>query len=169
MKLVIGYCLVLLFSFTACKQSKNESKAIVSASSQLKFSSFGDKITEVNAMSSQEMLAEFENMHFGDTSLVKFSATIKEVCAKKGCWMKLALGATAETMVRFKDYGFFIPLDAKGKEVIVAGKAFLKVTAVDELQHYAEDAGMSEEEIAKITSVKKEFSFEASSVLLKVK
>ena len=64
---------------------------------------------------------------------------------------------------------FFMPLDAKGKDVIVAGKAFVTVTSVEELRHYAEDAGKSVAEIAKITSVKKEFAFEASGVLLKVK
>ena len=52
---------------------------------------------------------------------------------------------------------------------IVAGKAFVTVTSVEELRHYAEDAGKSVAEIAKITSVKKEFAFEASGVLLKVK
>jgi hypothetical protein len=169
MKLAIGYCLVLLFSFSACKQNKKESITTPPSSNQLKFASFGEKITEDNAMSSTEMFAKFENMHFGDTALVKFSSTIKALCTKKGCWMKLPLGATAETMVRFKDYGFFMPLDATGEKVIVSGKAFLKITSVDELRHYAEDAGKSEEEISKIISVRKEFSFEASGVLLNVK
>ena len=62
-----------------------------------------------------------------------------------------------------------MPLDANGKEVIVAGKAFVQMTSVEELQHYAEDAGKSKEEIAKITAPKKEFAFEANGVLLKVK
>ena len=169
MKPLVFYCLIVLFSCTSCKLSEKENNAVTPILSQLEFSSFGAKITEENAMSSQQMFAKFENMHFGDTARVKFSATIKELCTKKGCWMKLPLGATAETMVRFKDYGFFIPLDAQGKDVIVAGKAFVKVTSVEELRHYAQDAGKSVAEIAKITSVKKEFSFEASGVLLKVK
>jgi len=70
-------------------------------------------------------------------------------------------------MVRFKDYGFFMPLDSQGKQVIVEGKAFVKITPVDELQHYAEDAGKSKEEIAKITEPRKEFAFEANGVLIK--
>ena len=60
-----------------------------------------------------------------------------------------------------------MPLDAQGKEVILEGKAFVQITPVEELQHYAEDAGKSKEEIAKITAPKKEFSFEANGVLLK--
>jgi hypothetical protein len=106
-------------------------------------------------------------MKVGDTIDVKFASSIKEVCSKKGCWMKLPLNETTQTMVRFKEYGFFMPLDAKGKEVIVAGKAFVQVTSVKELQHYAEDAGKSKEEIAKITLPKKEFAFEANGVLMK--
>ena len=81
--------------------------------------------------------------------------------------MKLPLEGETETMVRFKDYGFFMPLDSKGKEVIVNGKAFVKETSVKELQHYAEDAGKSQDEIAKITEPKKEFAFEADGVLIK--
>jgi len=40
-------------------------------------------------------------------------------------------------MVRFKDYGFFMPLDASGKEVIVAGKAFVTEVSVADLKHYS--------------------------------
>jgi hypothetical protein len=83
--------------------------------------------------------------------------------------MNLPLAEEKEAMVRVKEYSFFMPLDAKCKDVIVAGKAFVTVTSVEELRHYAEDAGKSVAEIAKITSVKKEFAFEASGVLLKVK
>ena len=35
------------------------------------------------------------------------------------------------------------------------------------LKHYAEDAGKTEKEIAKITVSKKEFAFEANGVLMK--
>ena len=169
MKSLVFYCLIVLFSCNACKQSQKESKALIPVLNQLKFSSFGAKITEAHAMSSQQMFAKFEDMTVGDTINVKFTSEIKEVCAAKGCWMKLSLAEEKEAMVRFKDYSFFMPLDAKGKDVIVAGKAFVTVTSVEELRHYAEDAGKSVAEIAKITSVKKEFAFEASGVLLKVK
>ena len=60
-----------------------------------------------------------------------------------------------------------MPLDAKDKEVIVEGKAFVTITPVEELQHYAEDAGKTAEEIAKITEPKREFAFEANGVLMK--
>lgn len=69
-------------------------------------------------------------------------------------------------MVRFYDYGFFLPMDCAGKKIILEGNAFKSVTSVDELRHYAEDAGKSKEEIEKITEAEKQISFEATGVLL---
>ena len=60
-----------------------------------------------------------------------------------------------------------MPLDSKDREVIVEGKAYVTETSVNELRHYAEDAGKSKEEIAKITESKREFAFEAHGVLMK--
>jgi hypothetical protein len=42
----------------------------------------------------------------------------------------------------------------------------MKVTPVKELQHYAEDAGKSKEEIAKITEPKKEIVMNAKGILV---
>jgi hypothetical protein len=52
------------------------------------------------------------------------------------------------------------------KEVIVNGKAFVSEVSIEEQRHYAEDAGKSEDEIAKIIEVKKTLSLEADGVLL---
>jgi tRNA (Thr-GGU) A37 N-methylase len=69
-------------------------------------------------------------------------------------------------MVHFKDYGFFVPKDCSGKKLVMEGIAFIDVTPVSQLKHYAEDAGKSKEEIEKITEDEKELTFEASGVLL---
>ena len=79
--------------------------------------------------------------------------------------MKLDMGDGKVVRVTFKDYGFFMPLDATG-EVVVNGKAYVAETSVDDLKHYAEDAGKTVEEIAEITSPERTFSFEADGVLL---
>jgi hypothetical protein len=71
-----------------------------------------------------------------------------------------------EVFVKFKDYGFFVPLDAAGKEVVMNGKAFVEELSVDEQKHYAMDKGASKEEIEKITSPKKTLRFEADGVLI---
>lgn len=150
----------------ACKTGKEDQKQKEVVAST--YNSFGAKISDKDYLSSIDALAKYQNLKAGDTINLKFASSINEVCSKKGCWMKLPAGETEETiMVRFKDYGFFMPLDSKGKEVIVEGKAFVKEVSVDELKHYAEDAGKSKEEIAKITEPKLELSFEANGVLMK--
>jgi hypothetical protein len=155
--------------FVGCKQAEKVNNLEISKVQELAFVSFGDKISNEEVVTLKEMLLKFEDMIVGDTIHVKFASEIKEVCAAKGCWMKLPLTAEKEVMVRFKDYGFFMPLDSQGKEVVLEGKAFVQTTSVAELRHYAKDAGKSKEEIAAITTSKKEFSFEANGVLLKVK
>ena len=169
MKFAIKFCAVALLFFVGCKQAGKVNNLEISKVQELAFTSFGDKISNEKVVTSKEMLLKFEDMIVGDTISVKFASEIKEVCAAKGCWMKLPLTAEKEVMVRFKDYGFFMPLDSQGKEVVLEGKAFVQTTSVAELRHYAKDAGKSKEEIAAIITSKKEFSFEANGVLLKVK
>jgi hypothetical protein len=169
MKIAIQFCAVALVFFVGCKQAEKVNNLEISKVQELAFVSFGDKISNEEVVTLKEMLLKFKDMIVGDTIHVKFASEIKEVCAAKGCWMKLPLTAEKEVMVRFKDYGFFMPLDSQGKEVVLEGKAFVQTTSVAELRHYAKDAGKSKEEIAAITTSKKEFSFEANGVLLKVK
>jgi len=130
------------------------------------FASFGEKIEQDGALDKTAMMAKFENLKEGDTVDVKFATTINEVCKKKGCWMKLDLGNEKESMVRFKDYGFFVPMDADHKEVVVNGRAYVTKIPVEQLQHYAKDAGKSEEEIAAITAPEFTYAIEADGVLV---
>ena len=93
-------------------------------------------------------------------------AEVHEVCQAKGCWMRLNLEDENEVMVKFKDYGFFVPKDITGKKVIINGQAFVKEVSIDEQRHYAEDSGKSAEEIASISVPKRTYSFEADGVLV---
>jgi hypothetical protein len=131
------------------------------------YQSFGKEIIADDAIQASSMANHYKNMQIGDSINSKMTAKVKEVCQAKGCWMILNLEDGNEVMVKFKDYGFFMPKDIAGKEVIINGKAFVNEVPVDELRHYAEDAGKTAEEIASITEPKKTFSFEADGVLLK--
>ncbi|MGB3548543.1 MAG: DUF4920 domain-containing protein [Saprospiraceae bacterium] len=102
-----------------------------------------------------------------DTMEVNVAGKVNSVCKMKGCWMTIVDESTdAEMMVKFKDYGFFMPMDIDGREVVMHGKAYYQTTPVDELRHYAEDAGKSAEEIAAITEPERELRFLASGVQL---
>jgi hypothetical protein len=96
----------------------------------------------------------------------KITGKVVEVCQEKGCWMKVEKPGGETLMVKFKDYGFFMPKDIVGKEVVLDGTASIKETSVKQLKHYAEDAGKSKEEIAKIKKPKKDVQFVASGVLV---
>lgn len=96
---------------------------------------------------------------------VTIKGEIGAACQKKGCWMTMAEGET-EMRVRFLDYGFFVPKDCAGRTATIQGVATFDTITVDMLQHYAEDAGETEEEIAKITEPEYELSFEATGVLI---
>ena len=101
-----------------------------------------------------------------DSMDVVVNGEVVEVCQKKGCWMTLQAPGTAEAgvTVRFKDYGFFMPKSLGGSEVVVEGTARRTVTSVDDLRHYAEDAGKSSAEIAAITEPKEELEIIATGV-----
>ena len=164
MKKILLILSVFLLVISCKKEDKKPVQKDVNTS---EFASFGDKILSDNSLTASDMMLKYSALKAGDTINVKFASSINDVCSKKGCWMKLDLGNEQETMVRFKDYGFFMPLDSKGKEVIVEGKAFIKKVSVKDLKHYAEDAGKSKEEIDAITEPKLEFAFEAHGVLMK--
>ncbi|TYP99456.1 uncharacterized protein DUF4920 [Tenacibaculum adriaticum] len=165
MKKILSLLFVSVMVFTSCKTEKKET-AVNETST---FVSFGDKISAEDAISQAEMSKKFENMLVGDTIDVKFATKVGEVCQKKGCWIKVPLEGEKESFVRFKDYAFFMPFNAAGSEVILNGKAFKSEISVKELQHYAEDAGKSAEEIAKITEPKITYSILANGVLLEAK
>jgi hypothetical protein len=80
--------------------------------------------------------------------------------------MKVKMDDGQTMRVTFKDYGFFVPKDIAGKNIVFEGNAKTKTTSIEELRHYAEDAGKSKDEIAKITEPKTELTFEANGVLV---
>ena len=161
---VLVALLVLILSCNAQEgRKKIEDKAEVFHD----FRIFGAPTNTFGAVSSNEMTAKYGAMAVSDTIHAKFGAKVIDVCQARGCWMKLAMQDGQETMVRFKDYEFFMPKDIAGQEVIVDGFAFVEEMSVDDQRHYAKDGGASEEEIAKIKLPKKTYTFIAEGVLLK--
>lgn len=93
--------------------------------------------------------------------------TIEECCQKKGCWMKVDMGDGESMRVSFKDYGFFVPLDAAGSTMTMKGVAMYDTIDVDFLKHLAEDANATQEEIDAITEPELALTFEATGVHIK--
>lgn len=130
------------------------------------YASFGEKITEESAVSKEVLLKKYKTLKKGDTLVIKVTSKINEICQNKGCWMTLDLGNNETAFVKFKEYGFFVPMNAQKRNTIIEGKAFVEETSVAELKHYAEDEGKSEKEIAEITAPKTEYKFLAHGVLI---
>ena len=154
---------LLTVAFVSCEQKKETTPEVA----KVDYAVFGDSISTEGALSNAEMMEKFKSLKEGDTLEVKFKSGINEVCQKKGCWMTLDLADDKEAFVKFKDYGFFVPKNAQDKEVIVNGKAFVSEVSVEKLRHYAEDAGKSKDEIAKITKPELQYNFEADGVFVK--
>ncbi|MCB0375967.1 MAG: DUF4920 domain-containing protein, partial [Sinomicrobium sp.] len=126
-------CLAVAALLSACKK---EAKTAPDASENkaLAYQSFGAKIAPEEALTVSELSQQYAGLKAGDTVTLKFKGEIDGVCQKKGCWMTVDLDDDQTVMVRFKDYGFFVPMNAGGHETIVEGKAFVRETSVDELK-----------------------------------
>jgi hypothetical protein len=143
---------------------KNNDKPIITDE---KGQHFGEMISDVGVISFSELVTKMDQ--FDEVEAVVIG-NVGSVCQAKGCWMNIvdSDGGTSEEMfVKFKDYGFFMPLDIAGKDVIMRGKAYKEETSVDELRHYAEDEGKSAEEVAAITESIIELKFMADGVILR--
>lgn len=162
------YKLFLFLSFSigllACNTTP-EGKAQLTPDGKVEALSFGQEINKNNAISYDEMVSK---MAGADSLNTKVVGTVEGVCQAKGCWMNIVSDNPDQPsmFVKFKDYGFFMPKDIAGKQVIMEGYAFKEVTPVEELRHYAEDEGKSPAEIAAIVEPKEELKFLASGVLL---
>jgi hypothetical protein len=125
---------------------------------------YGEEFEITEAISGVEMAALMN-----DSSNNEFivEGTIQECCQKKGCWMKVDMGNGEAMRVTFKDYGFFVPLDAAGSTMTMKGIAMYDTLSVDYLKHLAEDAKASQEEIDAITEPELALVFEATGVHIK--
>ncbi len=155
---------VILFS---CNQKNEETENVKNTNAEkVNKQKFGADITEEGAVSASELLALMKGK---DSLSVKLKGTIEDVCQKKGCWMDVKLDEDNSVFVRFKDYEFFVPKDAAGNEVIMEGYAFLDTISVEELRHYAKDAGEPDSVIQAITEPEIKYNFMANGVIVKTK
>ena len=145
--------IIFLFSFVSVYTSQAQTEG-----------NFGRKIDDKKSIEASVLP---EKMGNEEAMQAKVTGVVESVCQVKGCWMKVKM-ADGETMrVMFKDYAFFVPKDIAGKTVVFEGEAQKKTVPVEHLQHYAQDAGKSKEEIAKITEPKQELTFIADGVIVK--
>ncbi len=131
---------------------------------EVSYDYFGDTIQIADTTSLPRLLSQLQA---GTDSIYgTFAAPISSVCQVKGCWMQLDLGQGEEALVRFKDYGFFVPMDAASELAFIEGSLRVDTLSVDWLRHQAEDAGASDSAIAAIQEPKASYSVLAVGVAL---
>jgi len=160
MKTLLYFALSTLFLFGSA--SKSVEPNYVGEQNE---SYFGEKITMEGAISLKEMIAKVNE---AGTFEGKVQGEITGTCAKKGCWMKLKNEEGEDIRVKFKEYGFFVPVEGQeGKTTIMQGMAWQDTVSVEMARHYAEDGGATPEEIAKITEPEYNIGFLADGVIIK--
>ncbi len=130
---------------------------IACTTSQKDYESYGEPITDTDALAIESLIQEVTDQ----SQTFKVRGTIEEVCQMKGCWMTLRNESNANIRVTFKDYGFFVPKDISGSEVVIEGTAMTELLDEDVARHYAEDGGVEYQD-----SMRNAISFVAHGVLV---
>ena len=162
MKFAVLFAAVLFFS---CQGKTEQKQEVVSEESPSEIAQNDSLIGIQPSLEKVYAASQLSQMNLSD-SIVVVRGTVTEVCKMKGCWMNLDQGNGNNMRVTFKDYALFVPKDLPGQEVIIRGVASQQTLSVETLRHYAEDAGESAEEVAKITEPETVLSFEADGVLI---
>jgi hypothetical protein len=106
---------------------------------------YGQNISQKSAPSLDQITKDFSKFEGKE---VVFDAKVGKVCVKKGCWMTLE-NKNGSTRVKFKDYGFFVPISLVGSKVRVLGILNKKTLSVTEAKHYQKDAGIKNPKVTK--------------------
>ncbi len=128
---------------------------------EARYDHFGAGMTEGTNVPVAEALAD-PAKYAGKT--VRLEGVITSVCQTKGCWMHLG-SEQNPVMVKFKDYAFFVPKNASGRNAVLEGVVTMKQETVEQTRHYLEDAG-KHEEAKKITEGRKILTVMASGVAI---
>lgn len=97
----------------------------------------GDAVRGTESVALREVLADPE-AHTGRELVVE--GLVTRACTSKGCWMQLAPDAeSAGVRVTFRDYAFFVPLNAAGMRARAQGEFTLRRLNRREVEHLNEE------------------------------
>ena len=146
---------VLILS-TLASQAQDEKDKIPATKGMV----YGTVSVEKSAIAPDEILGKLVDNQFEG----QVKGKVIEVCKAEGCWIRLQKADGTGMMVRAKDHSFVMPENIVGKTVMIEGNATVKEIPEDLRKHYAEDAGKSKQEIAKIKGAEKDIQFAAKGV-----
>ena len=135
MKLIMGLCLTL--SLVMANATGAETIRLSKPVAQSDTSETFGKILDNNLMNvSMADIATRSEALLGKP--FKVETKIAKVCQKKGCFF-IAQYQEHVIRVSFRDYGFFIPTDAGGKTVVLAGELIKKEVTPEQAAHFKKD------------------------------
>ncbi|MHC5007189.1 MAG: DUF4920 domain-containing protein [Planctomycetota bacterium] len=102
----------------------------------------------------------------GDEQNVVVKGVITETCSTSGCWIKIDDKKGHDIIVLTEESKFHLPRNCTGHRAVAHGNMEVREIPVEQRRHYAEVAGASPEEIAKITEPQRTLVLIAGSVFL---
>lgn len=133
MKRFFGTLIAFTLSFSLLAETLRLSKPVTF---DAQTETFGVKLDDSLPKQSMENLVTDSLSHL--TTKFQVEARIAKVCQKKGCFF-IAQQDQYVLRVSFRDYGFFIPTDSSGKQVIIAGELVQKDMGKKQAEHLKAD------------------------------
>ncbi|MFK7742685.1 MAG: DUF4920 domain-containing protein [Planctomycetota bacterium] len=133
-----------------------------------RYQHFGDGVLRATKLPQVSLAEVMANPTKFTKKKIRLEGPITGVCQAKGCWMNLGKplpNGNPPVFVKFKDYAFFVPKDASGRDAIIEGMLSFKQETVAETRHYLEDAGRTED-AKKVTQGRKILRFMADGVAI---
>jgi len=155
----------IALAFVACSTPEPKTTSETQADgTTVTSAAYGEEFQVGELMTLTDVIKKVETN--GETNCT-FKAEIVETCAKAGCWMSIKNPGGEPIMVFMNDHSFFVPTEGMmGKESIIMGSAKRDTLSVEWLQHLAEDANRTQEEIDAITEPLPTISVNAMGVVI---
>lgn len=155
----------LAIGFLACTPSSTETSEETASEGEetTVAGNYGD--TDWDASEAITLASLMDSLQSVDSIYTTVAGNIDAACQAKGCWMSMK-EADQEIFVKFKDYGFFVPMNSAGHDAIMKGWAYAETQSVADQIEYAKDSEASEDEIAQITEPLRKMTFMADGVVI---
>ena len=169
------FTLLLAFAFIAgCAEPEvAEEIATDDLGANAEYAAFGESVVlEDGTMALDPATLTADPLAY-DGTVVRVEGQVAEVCKAMGCWLTLQNPTATPIRVQVpRDeagaYVFTFPKDLGMVDAIIEGTVTVDTLGVDELRHYAQDEGRSQEEIDAITEPQPTVQLVARGALVKV-
>ncbi|MHA6727455.1 DUF4920 domain-containing protein [Chryseobacterium sp. A301] len=123
MKYIESKLIILLLGLsTFVLAQKVDSSNLIPSKSVQKGQTFGEKVG--SSPRTQSLNSIQQTVKDGKSSKkITLQGEVTQVCENKGCWIVIKTPKNEKFLVQMKDYGFFVPQDIQGKQVLLEGIA----------------------------------------------